>query len=135
MTLSISAVAAVAGVRPSALRYYEEVGLITPAERRSGRRHYDESVVTRLALIALCQQAGFTIAEIAQLFDGGPKARQRWRRLAEEKLAEIDLKMEQLQTMRRHITEALACACGNMEGCELVEAAGERRRVAHANVG
>lgn len=135
MTLSISEVAATTGVSASALRYYEDVGLLTPAGRRGGRRHYDESVVTRLALIALCQQAGFTIAEIAQLFDGGPDARQRWRRLAEDKLEDIELKMEQLHTMRRCITEALACACGNMEGCELVEAAGERRRRAHANVG
>lgn len=129
--LSISDVAAATGLRPSALRYYEELGLINPAERRGGRRHYDEHVLTRLALIALCQQAGFTMAEVGQLFDGNPDARLRWRVLAEAKLVEIEQKMEQLRTMRRHLTAALECECGHMEGCELVEDAGERRRLAH----
>jgi MerR family transcriptional regulator, redox-sensitive transcriptional activator SoxR len=129
--LSIGEVAAAAGVRPSALRYYEEVGLIAPRERRGGRRYYDPDVLSRLAFIALCQDAGFTIAEIATLLEGRLDARRRWRRLAEAKLDDIGRQMDQLREMRRLLEAALACGCGSVETCDLVDAAAHRRRALH----
>ena len=128
MTLSISEVAAATGLRASALRYYEAVGLIRPVERRGGRRHYDPEVLSRLAFIALCQEVGFTLGEIATLLDGRPDAKGRWRQLAERKLDEIQRQMEHLQTMRSHLRAALACDCERVEGCRLVEGAARRRR-------
>ena len=129
-TLSISEVAAASGSRPSALRYYEEVGLISPMGRRGGRRYYRPDVLSRLALVALAQDVGFTVAEIRALLAGHGKVRPRWREMTERKVAEIDLQMEKLQTMRRLLQAAAACECGGGAGCELVEAAGERRRSA-----
>lgn len=55
MTLSVGDVAAASGLRPSALRYYEEAGLIMPLDRRGGRRLYRPDVLSRLALVALAQ--------------------------------------------------------------------------------
>jgi MerR family transcriptional regulator, redox-sensitive transcriptional activator SoxR len=130
MTLSISEVAAASGLRPSALRYYEEAGLIAPVGRRGGRRHYQPDALTRLAFIALCQDVGFSIAEIATLLSARSGARQHWEGLAERKLADIELQIEKLQEMKRHLQAALACDCGSVQGCELVDAAAERRRLA-----
>lgn len=62
--LTIGEVARRAGLRPSALRYYESVGILSPPQRVSGQRRYDATALQRIALIQLAQRAGFTIAEI-----------------------------------------------------------------------
>jgi MerR family transcriptional regulator, redox-sensitive transcriptional activator SoxR len=130
MTLSIGDVAAASGLRPSALRYYEEAGLITPAGRRGGRRIYRPDVLSRLALVALAQEVGFTVPEIAALLGGHVKDKERWREMAERKLGEIDLQMERLQAMKRLLRAAAACECSGVDACEVIEAAAERRRSA-----
>lgn len=129
--LSISEVAKTTGLAPSALRYYEDTGLIASTERRSGRRYFKADVLDRLALVALCQDVGFTLAEIAQLFDDRPKARQRWQRLAEQKLVEIHASIERAETMKALLHAALRCDCGSVASCELVTAAARRRSARH----
>ena len=115
--LSIGEVAKWTGLRPSALRYYEEVGLISPADRVSGRRHYQPSVLDRLAVIACAQQAGFTIAEVGQLLAGEDEPSARWRALAEQKLREVDTIIEKAQATRRVLEESLRCNCVVLEEC------------------
>jgi MerR family transcriptional regulator, redox-sensitive transcriptional activator SoxR len=127
-TLSISEVAAASGLRPSALRYYEEVELISPVGRRGGRRHYRPDVVARLGLVALAQDVGFTVAEIRALLDGHAKEKESWREMTGRKLGEIELQMEKLQAMKRLLQAAAACECAGVDGCEFIEAAAERRR-------
>lgn len=82
----IGEVAQRAGVRPSALRYYERVGLLPEPRREAGRRRYDSGVLCevldRLAVVGVAQQAGFTIAEIRTLLDGFSEdtpPSERWR--------------------------------------------------------
>ena len=130
MTLSIGDVAADSGLRPSALRYYEEAGLISPAGRRGGRRIYRPDVLSRLALVALAQEVGFTVREIATLLGGHVNDKERWREMAERKLGEIDLQMERLQAMKRLLRAAAACECSGVDACEVIEEAAERRRSA-----
>ncbi len=125
--LSIGEVAEASGLRPSALRYYEEEGLILPSARLGGRRHYHPSVLRRLAFIALCQEAGFTVAEIVELFRHRPGDRKRWRNLAERKLADLDAHIEKAQATRRLLQAALACGCGDPANCDMVIEAGRRR--------
>jgi MerR family redox-sensitive transcriptional activator SoxR len=71
--MGIGAVASRAGVRPSALRYYERIGLLPTPERENGQRPYDgevlREVLDRLAVVRVAQQAGFTISEIRTLLD------------------------------------------------------------------
>ncbi|MFI1913358.1 MerR family transcriptional regulator [Nocardia sp. NPDC020380] len=72
MLLDIADVAARSQLAPSALRFYEKRGLISPAGRNGLRRTYEASVLDRLALIACARDSGFTIAEIARFLIARP---------------------------------------------------------------
>lgn len=117
---TIGEVALRAGIRTSALRYYECIGLLSAPKRVNGRRHYDESVLPRVALIQLAQRAGFTMAEVQTLFHGftpdTPPAA-RWRTLAVAKIDELDALIEQAQQMRHFLASGLRCDCLRLEDC------------------
>jgi MerR family transcriptional regulator, redox-sensitive transcriptional activator SoxR len=118
--LTITQVAQRAGVRPSAIRYYESIALLPVAVRVNGRRRYDESVLRRLTIIAAAQGMGFTIAEIALLFHGfsaDTPASVRWRALAEEKRAHIDALIQRAEGMKRMLETALHCDCPTLDIC------------------
>jgi len=120
--LDIGVIARQAGVRPSALRYYERVGLLDPPPRVGGRRQYDPRVLHRLAVIGVAQQAGFTIAEIKTLLHGfaaETPAATRWRALAERKLPEVEALIARAHEMKRLIEESLRCGCLSLEECAL----------------
>ena len=68
--LSVGQVASAVGINASAVRYYERVGVLAPAERVSGQRRYGAETIDRLRTIQAAQQAGFTLAEITQLLKG-----------------------------------------------------------------
>ncbi|MEU6311069.1 MerR family transcriptional regulator [Streptomyces sp. NPDC047014] len=120
--LAIGELARRVGMRPSALRYYESIGLLPPAERAAGRRVYPAAVVRRIALIRMAQRAGFTLAEIRRLLeaDSGRGATRQWRALAERKLPELDLFIRQTQLLRDAVADCLACGCMNFDTCELL---------------
>ena len=124
------------GLRPSAIRFYESERLLEPAQRRSGRRVYDESVCDRLALIQMARRAGFTIAEIRHLFRGFPaeaSAGERWRGLVEQKQEEIRDKMLELSRMKEILDLLEHCGCPDLEICGAAAASrleeGPRREV------
>jgi MerR family redox-sensitive transcriptional activator SoxR len=119
-TLSIGEVARRAGVRTSAIRYYEEVGLLPEPERVGGKRRYGEEVLRHLALIKAAKHAGFTIAEIRTLLGGFPAevgASERWRTLASRKLEEVSELVAELGQMRDLLEEALRCQCASLDEC------------------
>lgn len=126
--LTISALAEQTGHRSSALRYYEEIGLLKPASRVSGRRRYDSGAIRELALIALYQDVGFSLDEIRSLIPHRASARQGWESLALAKLKELDETIRKVRSARRLLNETIQCQCTRLDGCELVMAAGERRR-------
>jgi DNA-binding transcriptional MerR regulator len=106
--LAIGELARRAGTAPSALRYYERIGLLPPAERAGGKRHYPPSSAERLALVRLCQDAGFTLKEIRQLLAAGTR-RSSWTRLAERKIAELDARIAEAQRARKLLEHAIDC--------------------------
>lgn len=120
--LAIGEVARRAGIRPSALRYYESIGLLPAPTRVSGRRRYDERTVQLLRVVQLAQQAGFTVAEIQTLLHGyapeTPPAA-RWRPLAEGKLRELDARIERAQQMKAVLEKGLNCGCLRLEDCPI----------------
>jgi MerR family transcriptional regulator, redox-sensitive transcriptional activator SoxR len=127
-SMSIGEVARQAGVRPSALRYYEDIGLLPRPERESGRRRYEgkvlREVLDRLAVVRVAQQAGFTINEIGVLLDGFAEDTppyERWRILAREKLPEIEVLVERALGMKQLLERGLRCECLRLEDCEVID--------------
>ena len=122
--LTISEVARRAGLRPSAIRYYESFGVLPAPRRASGRRRYDADVLERLAVIQLAQEAGFSVAEIKRLFfdfDAGTPASERWQALARQKLVEVEALIARAQGMKRLLEECLLeCRCLSLEECARV---------------
>jgi MerR family redox-sensitive transcriptional activator SoxR len=122
-TLTIGEVAKRAGLRTSALRYYEEVGVLPHAERISGQRRYDETVLARLAVVRLAQDLGFSVAEIRALVEGFddigvPSA--RWRELASQKLTEVNALITHAEQMKQLLEESLDCGCLTLDACAVV---------------
>ncbi len=127
--LSITEVGEATGLQSSALRYYEKAGLIMPQARLGGRRHYAPAVLHRLAVIALLQEVGFTIGEIAELIERKGR-RRRWHSLAMNKLEEIDAHLERVKAARDLLTAAVECGCSGLETCDLVKERRGRHRKA-----
>lgn len=121
--LTIGEVARRSGLRTSAIRYYEQEGLLPAPPRASGRRSYSGEVFTALAVIRLSQEAGFTIPEIRKLMTGfgDEPASARWRRLAKDKLAEVDAMIERAQAMKALLEEGVRCGCLRLEDCKPLE--------------
>ena len=117
--LSISEVSRRTGVQSSALRYYESAGLVRSQSRIGGRRHYDPSILRRLAVIALLQEVGFTLGEIKDLVDSS--GHDRWMELAKEKLGQIDRHLKRVQSARNLLETALRCECECFDRCDLTD--------------
>jgi MerR family redox-sensitive transcriptional activator SoxR len=116
--LTISAVARRTGLRASALRYYERIGLLPPACRSHGQRRYDLGAVRRLLVIGRARAAGFSLAEIRRLITGfpdGASPADRWRALAPEPLARVRDMRLRLEARERLLVGS--CRCGSLEEC------------------
>lgn len=120
--LSIGQVVKRTGVRTSALRYYEEAGILPTPARVSGHRRYDADAIHRVEVLKFAQQAGFTLSEIKTLFHGfraETPLSKRWQSLASAKLQELDLLAKRIQRMRRALELGLKCGCMRIEDCRL----------------
>jgi MerR family redox-sensitive transcriptional activator SoxR len=118
--MSIGQIARRVGTATSAIRYYEEIGLLPPPARVNGRRRYDASALQRLRVIEHAQRAGFTLGEIRELFFGfavGTHPNARWEALARRKLAEFDAQLARIQAMQGLLRDGLRCGCLTMEQC------------------
>ena len=118
--LAIGEVARRTGLRPSAVRYYETMGLVRPNGRSGGRRIYGEDAVERLALISAAKEAGFTLDEIRRLVAGfreGTPASTRWTELATAKLADLEAMAQRIDAMRTLLKGLLNCRCLSLDQC------------------
>ena len=120
--LTIGEVAAQAGVRTSAIRYYESVGLLPVGPRVSGQRRYPPDTVRLIGTLRFAQRAGFSVSEIKTLFHGfgseiPPAA--RWQALAAQKLAELDALIADTERMREALRKGMKCGCLKIEDCSI----------------
>ena len=118
--LTIGEVARQAGLHTSAIRYYEDVGVLPRPQRTHGHRRYSRRVFQQLAFIQLAQAAGFSMAEIQTLvsgFDETAPLGVRWRTLAEQKLAELEVLITRAYGMKRVLEEGIRCQCLNLDEC------------------
>ncbi|HKA86346.1 MAG TPA: MerR family transcriptional regulator [Haliangiales bacterium] len=133
--MTIGQLARDAGLRPSALRYYEAEGLLPAAPRVAGRRVYDAAALDRLRLIAAAQRAGFTVREIRGLLramDAPAGMSAAWHARAHDKLVELDAAMGRIRAARRALRGILACGCDRPDQCVIASA---RTRAARAPAG
>jgi MerR family transcriptional regulator, redox-sensitive transcriptional activator SoxR len=119
--MTISEVARQVGLQASAIRYYETIGLLPRALRSSGQRRYDATALYRLATIQRARGLGFTLSEIRTLFFGfrnAPRASDRWRKLSERKLAELDRLIDHIKSVQSLLKKMIRnCRCETLDQC------------------
>ena len=125
--LTINEISRRSGVASSALRFYEERGLITSERAGSGHRRYPRSVLRRIAFIVFAQRIGLTLDEIgvelARLPAGRIPTRRDWARLSGEWTKRIDQRIAELQRLKAGLTECIGCGCLSMDRCKLANPA------------
>ena len=137
--LTIGELARRAGVATSALRYWEELGLLPAPARISGQRRYPESAVAMVGAILLLSDVGFSLAEQKALVASHGGSFDEWRRLARRKLAELDEQIVKARTAREAIDHALRCPhddirqCTNFQGLVTTRLAGQPLHEAHSH--
>jgi MerR family redox-sensitive transcriptional activator SoxR len=118
--LVISDVARMFGLRTSAIRYYEQIGVLPPPVRKNGQRRYDDSVLFRLAVVQRARETGFTLAEVRELFFGfrpGTPPPKRWHQLSQRKMAELRQRMQRLKQMETLLKSVEKCRCDALHEC------------------
>ena len=118
--LTITAIARLARVSPSTLRYYEKIGILPPARRVGGRRRYDLSTLKQLEFITYTKQAGFSLRQIQGLQEGASRGKapaRLWRDLVVEKAGELDQILFRVHRAQRHLATLARCRCRNLAEC------------------
>jgi MerR family redox-sensitive transcriptional activator SoxR len=119
--MSIGAVSKRAGVQPSAIRYYESLGLIPVPVRAGGKRRYGADTLQRLNAINLFKQAGFSMAELQVLLRSEPwPDRVMIAELTDRKLQELEVLVDKVQVMRAVLEAVRRCGCLRLEDCALL---------------
>ena len=120
--LTIGEISRRSGVASSALRFYEERGLISSVRAGSGHRRYPRSVLRRIAFIVFAQRVGLALeeigAELAKLPSDRIPARQDWARLSGGWTTRIDRRIAELQRLRAGLTKCIGCGCLSMDKCK-----------------
>jgi MerR family redox-sensitive transcriptional activator SoxR len=121
--LSIGEVAARSGVAASALRFYEERGLITSERSGAGHRRYPRPVLRRIAFIVFAQRIGLTLEEIAgelaHLPEHRAPTRRDWTRLSATWNDRIDERIAELERLKAGLGECIGCGCLSLDRCKL----------------
>jgi len=120
--LTISEVSRRSGVAASALRFYEEKGLIKSERAGSGHRRYPRAVLRRIAFIVFAQRIGMTLeevsAELAKLPEGRVPEGKDWAKLSGGWTGRLDARISELQRLRAGLTECIGCGCLSLDRCQ-----------------
>jgi MerR family transcriptional regulator, redox-sensitive transcriptional activator SoxR len=120
--LTISEVSRRSGVAASALRFYEERGLIESDRAGSGHRRYARPVLRRIAFIVFAQRVGLTLeeigAELAKLPPDRVPSRSEWAKLSSGWSERIDARIAELERLKLGLTECIGCGCLSLDRCK-----------------
>jgi MerR family redox-sensitive transcriptional activator SoxR len=120
--LTIAEVSRRSGVAASALRFYEDRGLIKSERAGSGHRRYPRAVLRRIAFIVFAQKMGLTLdevgAELARLPQNRVPERSDWAKLSDGWTRRIDDRIAELQRLRAGLTECIGCGCLSLDRCQ-----------------
>ena len=121
--LTISDVSRRSGVAASALRFYEERGLIASERAGSGHRRYQRPMLRRIAFIVFAQRVGLSLdeigAELAKLPPNRVPTRRDWSRLSSSWALRIDGQIAELERLKTGLTECIGCGCLSLDRCRL----------------
>jgi MerR family redox-sensitive transcriptional activator SoxR len=121
--LTVSEVARRSGFAPSALRFYEEKGLIEASRTAGGQRRYARAVLRRLAFVRAASNVGLTLDEIAAELDTLPHGRtpnsEDWRRISEDWRARLDERIAAIEALRDRLDGCIGCGCLSLSTCWL----------------
>lgn len=121
--LPIGWIAERTGLSVSAIRFYEEQGLVHPGRDRGGRRVFERADVRRLSFMLIAQRLGFGLAEIRAALDALPQGRtptrDDWNRLAEGFRDRIDARIAGLESLRDKLDGCIGCGCLSLDRCAL----------------
>jgi MerR family redox-sensitive transcriptional activator SoxR len=132
MVLTIGETARRSGVASSALRFYEEKGLIASERAGSGHRRYPRSALRRIAFIVFAQKIGLSLdeiaAELAKLPERRTPTRGDWERLSGEWSKRIDERIAELERLKSGLTKCIGCGCLSIDKCKLANPADQAGR-------
>ncbi len=121
--LAIGAVSDRTGIAISAIRFYEDKGLVSSVRASSGHRRFRKSVIRRLSFILISQRLGYSLDEIKTQLDRLPNGRtpteRDWNRLAGEFATDIDERIAGLQQLRRKLDGCIGCGCLSLDKCAM----------------
>ena len=121
--LTIGAVAERTGLAVSAIRFYEEQGLVSPWRNAGGQRRFERADIRRLSLVMVAQQCGFTLPEIKTELDRLPKrkalSRSDWTRISQGFRREINARITALEALRDKLDGCIGCGCLSLDVCAL----------------
>ena len=121
--LPIGQVAQRTGLSVSAIRFYEDRGLITAGRNAGGQRRFHRSDIRRLSFVKICQTLGFSIADIrailSQLPAGCTPTKRDWTKLSAQFRHDLDRRITQMQALRDRLDGCIGCGCLSMEACKL----------------
>ena len=131
--LTIGAIARRSGVAASALRFYEERGLIASERAGSGHRRFPRAVLRRIAFIVFAQRIGLTLdeigAELTRLPADRVPDRRDWARLSRNWAGRIDRQIAELERLKVGLTECIGCGCLSFGRCKLTNAGDRAARL------
>ena len=131
--MKIGEIATAAGVAPSAIRYYEQSGLLPKPRRESRQRRYDSDVLGYLEIIRIARSAGLNIRETRELVTGfasNATPADRWRSLAARKRQQLDALEARVKAMKAALDSEFRCSCATFEQCAQGLAKKKRHRAA-----
>ncbi|ANH37140.1 Redox-sensitive transcriptional activator SoxR [Nocardioides dokdonensis FR1436] len=121
--LTIGEVARRSGVAPSALRYYESLGLVTSTRTPGDRRRYERAALRRVAVIRAAQRVGLSLEEIGAAFEGVPvdaaPTRAQWTRMSARWRPALERRIADLERVRDDLTGCIGCGCLSLQRCRL----------------
>ena len=122
-TVSIGFLAERTGMAVSAIRYYEQQGLIHAERNAGGHRRFLRSDIRRVSFILIAQQMGFSLedirAELDRLPEGRTPTKRDWERISKVMAAALDQKIEALTQTRSRLSGCIGCGCLSLKACKL----------------
>jgi MerR family redox-sensitive transcriptional activator SoxR len=118
--MKIGELARRASLNPSAIRYYEKLGLLAPPQRLGGQRRYPSDALDRVLLIRFATDMGFTLGEIKLFLSGlrdNTPVDPRWKKLATRKIAEVDQNIARSLKLKTLLQGLLRCHCASLQQC------------------